>query len=162
MHRFKYLLMHILELRYINFKLYNPDVIQIIISEKLFKENFINKDMKSTMLKLRILRRISNSKINSYTLLKELGANKQFTKYLGGAGELKNEVYNTINGLEKFGYIKSTQKVENSRLKNYYTMTNKGNKTLRSAKRIFRIHVRKGLWRQSRRTRQRRASRQYP
>ena len=68
--------------------------------------------MMSTMLKLRILRRISKSKTNSYTLLKELMAMRKFEKHLGQSTEIKNEVYNTINSLEKFKYIKSVQKVE--------------------------------------------------
>lgn len=110
--------------------------------EKMLKENFINKDMRGTMLKLRILRRMSKSKTNSYALLKEFVANKQFKKYLGKSRDIKNEVYNTINSLEKFRYIKSIQKTENGRLKNYYTLTDKGNKVLKSARRIFRTHIR--------------------
>jgi DNA-binding PadR family transcriptional regulator len=107
----------------------------------LVKENFINKDMRGTMLKLRILRSMSKSKTNSYALLKEFKANERFKKYLGGQRNIKNEVYNTINSLEKFKYIKSVQKTEKGRLKNYYTLTSKGDKVLKSAGRLFKIHI---------------------
>jgi DNA-binding PadR family transcriptional regulator len=105
------------------------------------KEHFLNKDMKNTMLKMYILRETAKSDVNSYSLLKQFTAKKRFAKAFSNPAEIKNEIYNTIKSLEKSGYIKSTQKIENGRLKNYYTLTKDGVKILKSAKDIFKEHI---------------------
>jgi DNA-binding PadR family transcriptional regulator len=107
----------------------------------LKESNFLNKDMKKTMLKLRILRRISKSDVNSYALLNELEDHKHFARFFENKTDMKNEVYNTINSLENSAYIKSTKKIENGRLKNYYTLTPKGKFLLKSAAIIFKRNL---------------------
>ncbi len=97
--------------------------------------------MKNTMLKMYILRSIGKSSINSYTLLKEFKARRRFVKSFRNPAEIKNEVYNTIKSFEKSGYITSSQKIENGRLKNYYTLTSKGRTVLKSAREIFQKHI---------------------
>ena len=101
------------------------------------KENFLNKDMKKTLLKIHILHRIKRSKVNSYSLLKEISSNSHSGRFFKNKAEIKNEVYNTINSLEKSGYIESSRKVESGRLKNFYAPTEKGTEVLKSAKVIF-------------------------
>jgi len=104
-------------------------------------ENFIDKDMRNSMLKMFILRSVGRESTNSYALLKEFSKRRRFFSRFGGVPDLKNEVYNTINSLEKSGYIKSSQKIENGRLKNYYFLTIKGRKVTNSAKVLFRRHI---------------------
>lgn len=104
------------------------------------EQNFLNKDMKKTMLKMYILHKLGNSKVNSYTLLKEI-AERRSGGFFDSKKEIKNEIYNTINSLENSGYLKSTQKIENGRLKNYYALSAKGKKVLDSSRRMFKKHV---------------------
>lgn len=105
------------------------------------RDNVINKSMRNTMLKIFVLRRIGSSKVNSYALLKEFSARTKLSSSFKSAASIKNEIYNTIRSLEKSSYIKSSQKIENGRLKNYYVLTAKGEETLKSAKKIFRKHL---------------------
>jgi len=102
------------------------------------KNNFLDKEMKKTMLKIYILRRVKKSKVNSYSLLKEMSGRDGSRRFFDDVKDIKNEVYNTFNSLEKSGYIKASHKVENGRLKNYYTVTKKGIDLLDSAKLVFR------------------------
>lgn len=105
------------------------------------EDSFLSKDMKKTIFKIRLLGRISVSKINSYALLKEYSANKEFVRFFGGEKGIKNEIYNTLNSLEKSNYIKVAQKIEKGRLKNYYTVTKKGTHVLKSAKRVLETNL---------------------
>jgi DNA-binding PadR family transcriptional regulator len=107
----------------------------------LEKGNFFDNEMKSTMLKVRILRRMGKSEVNSYALLKEFTKSGKFSSFFGTSENMKNEVYNTIKSLEKSKYIKSSQKIENGRLKNYYTLTGKGKLVLKSTKHLFQKHL---------------------
>ena len=103
-------------------------------------QNFIGKEMKKTMLKIFLLRRIAKTKTNSYTLLKEMS--KRFSsRFFDSKEQIKNEIYNTINSLEKSGYIKSSKRVENGRAKNYYVLTLSGKHVVLSARMLFRKHL---------------------
>jgi DNA-binding PadR family transcriptional regulator len=104
-------------------------------------EHFLNKDMRNTMLKVFILRRLKKSEANSYALMKEFMARRRFIGKLKVLSEVKNEIYNTIKSLEKSKYIKSSHRIENGRLKNYYTLTAEGKKVLESAKKIFQRNI---------------------
>lgn len=101
------------------------------------EDSFLSKDMKKTIFKIRLLGRISFSKINSYALMKEFAGNKDFVRFFGGEKDIKNEIYNTLASLEKSNYIKMTQKVENGRLKNYYTITKRGKDVMKSARKVL-------------------------
>ncbi len=104
------------------------------------EEGFVREEMRRIGFKFRILRSIRDPKgTNPYTLWKELEKKSYFVRF-GKKGNLKSEIYNMINSLEKSGHIKSIQKIENGRLKNYYTLTAKGRKVLLSAKGIFKKH----------------------
>ncbi len=113
----------------------------MIGGDKLHHENFLDKDMRNSMLKMFVLRRVGRERINSYTLLKEFKKRKRFSRHPASSADAKNEVYNTINSLEKSGYIKSSQKVDNGRLKNYYALTKKGKTVMVYARGLFKEHI---------------------
>jgi DNA-binding PadR family transcriptional regulator len=105
--------------------------------------NFLHGDMRRTMLKVRILRRIKKSSLNAYGILKEMSVNKRTFKFFKNKEEMKNDIYNTIKSLEKSGFIKSSQKTENGRIKQYYKVTAKGDEAMRSAKKVFMENLKK-------------------
>ncbi len=107
----------------------------------LNEDSFLSRDMKKTVLKIRILGRISAGKVNSYALLKEFSAKGDLARFFSKDGGIKNEIYNTINSLQRSGYIKLSEKLENGRMKHYYTVTRKGRGVLRSAKAVLRSHL---------------------
>jgi DNA-binding PadR family transcriptional regulator len=107
----------------------------------LHNENFLDKDMRSSMLKMFVLRRVSRESANPYTLMKEFAKRRRFRSRFIGRADAKNEIYNTISSLERSGYIKSSQKTENGRLKNYYSLTAKGRKVMASARVLFKRHI---------------------
>ena len=98
---------------------------------------FMNKDMSHIVLKLVLLRRIEKSPVYSYALVKELRESR-FSGFLKKFSlDVKNDTYNTIKVLEKSGYIKVTSKIENGRLKKYYTITKVGKTALKDARTLF-------------------------
>lgn len=105
------------------------------------EKNFIRREMRSTMIKLFVLRRIGRSEMNSYTLMKEITENRRASGFFYNESSIKNEIYNTINSLQKSGYLKSSQKIENGRLKNYYALTANGRELLKSARSIFEKNI---------------------
>jgi DNA-binding PadR family transcriptional regulator len=106
----------------------------------LRRESFLDKDMRSSMLKMFVLRKISRESTNPYALMKEFGKRRGFLARFGST-DVKNEIYNTVNSLEKSGYISSSQKTENGRVKNYYVLTLKGKRVMASARILFRKHL---------------------
>ncbi len=80
-------------------------------------------DMKRIILKARILGRIKTGKTYSYALIKEF-EHMGFSKFFGPA--LKNDTYNSLKVLEKAGYIKMTAKLDDGKVKHYYSITNSG------------------------------------
>lgn len=100
----------------------------------------LHDDMRRTMLKMRILMRIKKSSLNAYGILKEMSASKRAFRFFKSKNEMRNDIYNTIKSLEKSGFIKSTQKTENGRIKQYYRLTPKGTGAVNSARKMFREH----------------------
>lgn len=106
-------------------------------------ENFMSKDVKRIMLKFRLLHEISRNPSYSYGLVDVLCKTAVASKFFGKSREdIKNDIYNTINALEKSGYIKSARKIEDGKLKNYYHITPLGKETLRKSKAFFLKSVR--------------------
>lgn len=102
------------------------------------EENYMNKDVKKIMLKFRLLHEISLKPSYSYELFEGLCKAAAASKFFGRSkAEIKNDIYNTINALEKSGYIKSVSKVEDGKLKNYCYITPLGRKTMRKSKAFF-------------------------
>lgn len=98
---------------------------------------YINKDMRHMMLKLLLLRRIKSGRTYSYALIKEF-SNERIPKILQKKpGSVKNDIYNTINALEKSGYIRVKVETDRMRVKKYYTITKSGNYALAQTKRLF-------------------------
>ncbi|MCL5092475.1 MAG: PadR family transcriptional regulator [Candidatus Marsarchaeota archaeon] len=95
---------------------------------------YMDKELKHIILKAIILNKIKRGNVYSYSLIKEiskLNNLKVFSK------DIKNDVYNVISALEKSGYIKITARVENGRLKKYFTLTKKGDTALTDIKKGF-------------------------
>ncbi|MGD0510354.1 MAG: PadR family transcriptional regulator [Candidatus Micrarchaeaceae archaeon] len=102
------------------------------------QENSLDKDMKMIMLKFYILGKISeNSKANPYALIKKIGSCKGSGRMFGEKTEVKDSVYNAVNCLEHSGYIKASQKIEDGRLKKYYSLTSAGKDALKTGRRMF-------------------------
>lgn len=101
-------------------------------------QGFLNKDMKKMLFKLRVLRTISKKKIYSYAIIKQFQESPHAKRLFGNnKSAIKNEVYNTINALEKSNYIKISAKSKSVRIKNYYKITTKGQSALKSTKKVF-------------------------
>lgn len=50
---------------------------------------------------------------------------------------VKNDIYNTINALEKSGYIKAKAEMGEMHFKKYYTITESGSSALAQTKKLF-------------------------
>lgn len=101
-------------------------------------EDYIGKDIKRIMLKFRLLNEISQKPSYSYELFDTLCKAAAASKFFGrNKSEIKNDIYNTINALEKSGYIKSISRVEGGKLKNYCYITPLGTKTLKRSRAFF-------------------------
>lgn len=97
-------------------------------------ENYLNKDVKRIILKFRLLHEISMNPSYSYAIIERFCGMASQSKFFGkNKAEIKNDIYNTINALEKSGYIKSVAKVEKGKLKNYCYITPLGKKTLKKS-----------------------------
>jgi len=97
----------------------------------------MNKDMRHMVLKLLILKRIKSGRTYSYALIKEFSNDHISGLLQKEQGSVKNDIYNTINALEKSGYIKVKVESGATRPKKYYTITKSGNSTLLQTKRLF-------------------------
>ncbi len=107
-------------------------------TKKLVDQNrYMSKDMRHIVLKLLILKSIKNGKTYSYALVKKF-SNAHISGLLQKEdGNVKNDIYNTINALEKSGYIRVKAGSNNARSKKYYTLTGSGKATLEQTKKIF-------------------------
>lgn len=98
---------------------------------------FMTKDMSHIVLKLVLLRRIKSGEIYSYALVKELTTSR-FSGFLKKyCTDAKNDIYNTVKALEKSGYIKVDARIDDGKLKRYYSITERGEDVLKESKEIF-------------------------
>ncbi len=104
--------------------------------EEIHRNPYMTKDMARIVLKLILLHRIKREGAYSYALIKELD-NPRISKLLKKRSSAKNDIYNTVNILERSGYIKARSKIENGRLKKYYHITARGNDILKESKKLF-------------------------
>jgi len=103
-----------------------------------FGRTFLNKGVQSMALKLVLLKRIGQSEVYSYALLKELGSKGSILKHLRHHGmDVKNSVYNTVKALEKSGYIRMKARIDGGRLKKYYSITTSGRSVLKQTRRVL-------------------------
>jgi DNA-binding PadR family transcriptional regulator len=98
---------------------------------------YMNKDMRHMVLKLLILKRIKSGRTYSYALIKEFSNERISGLLQKDHTNVKNDIYNTINALEKSGYIKVKAETGKIRPKKYYTITKSGNAALLQTKRLF-------------------------
>jgi DNA-binding PadR family transcriptional regulator len=103
----------------------------------LVEKSLLKKDMKNMMLKLKILRMISRNKTYSYAIVKDFTENSRASKFFGGKQAIKNQVYNTINALEKSGYIRLSKQLKSKTAKNYYIITHDGKSALDGTRKVF-------------------------
>ena len=96
---------------------------------------YMREEMRHIVLKFMLLRMIKTKRTYSYELVKEISHNVN-AKFIDPK-KLRNDIYNTLGALEKSGYIRVKAKIENGRLKKYYSLTKKGEEVIKSAKRMF-------------------------
>ena len=101
------------------------------------QDHYMNKDMRHIVLKLLILKRIKSGRTYSYALLKEFSNDRISGLLQKEKGNVKNDIYNTINALEKSGYIKVRAGAYKARSKKYYALTSSGKLALAQTKKIF-------------------------
>lgn len=101
------------------------------------KDPYMNKDMRHIVLKLLLLKRIKGGRTYSYALVKEFSNDKISGLLQKKQDNVKNDIYNTINALEKSGYIKVKAETGKIRPKKYYTITKSGNSALLQTKKLF-------------------------
>ena len=101
------------------------------------KNSYMNKDMRHIVLKLLILKRIKSGRTYSYALLKEFSNDRISGLLQKEKGNVKNDIYNTINALEKSEYIKVSAGADKARSKKYYVLTSSGKLALAQTKKIF-------------------------
>jgi DNA-binding PadR family transcriptional regulator len=103
-----------------------------------FGRTFLNKGVRGIAMKLVLLKRISKGEIYSYALLKEIDQKSGFFGHLRRHGVgIKNDIYNTMKALEKSGYIRMDARIDNGRLKKYYSITKSGKDVLKQTRRIL-------------------------
>ncbi|EET89927.1 MAG: helix-turn-helix transcriptional regulator [Candidatus Micrarchaeales archaeon] len=98
-------------------------------------QNYMTKDMYHLIMKLVILGSIKKKKMYPYELINRVAMH--VPKYKSDKKEIKNDVYNTLAVLERIGYIRLERKLAGGRVKNFYTITKKGNESLLASKRIL-------------------------
>ena len=99
--------------------------------------DFVRSDIRRAMLKVHILWRAANGEANPYSLTKEFGGDKVISSFFADKKELRNDVYNAVRSLEKAGLLVSSRRIENGRLKQYYAITEGGEKVLDSSVKEF-------------------------
>lgn len=103
----------------------------------MIEKNFLTKDMKKIMIKVKILKLIGSKRTYSYAITKEIAQSKHMARFFSGKGAVKDEVYNTINALEKSGYIRLVKQPKSGRVTNYYAITKEGKSVLDDTKKVF-------------------------
>lgn len=103
-----------------------------------FGNPYMTKDMMHIILKLKLLYRIQSGRVHSYALIKEFESSPHIMDFISKhGGSVKSSIYNTVNALEKSGYVKTSADKDGSRSKKYYTITSEGRKALKESKGLF-------------------------
>jgi len=102
-----------------------------------FGNPYMTKDLAHIIFKLVLLKKIAAGEVYSYSLIKDF-SNPKMSHFLKKYGSnVKNTIYNTVNALEKSGYIKEKSRIESGRLKKFYYITSSGKIALRESKVLF-------------------------
>ncbi len=103
---------------------------------------YVDSEFKHMLIKFIVLKKVSTEDIYAYKLLKEVDKRPQIRFFCNDKRKLKSDIYNAINALSKDGYIKVSQKKVGSRIRNYYTLTKEGRKSIADIKENFEGAVR--------------------
>jgi DNA-binding PadR family transcriptional regulator len=98
---------------------------------------YMTKDMYHLIMKLVILGKIKKggSSIYAYELINHVA--QHVPKYRKGKMAIKNDIYNTLSKFERLGYVNQQKKLSGGKIKNFYTLTKKGEKSLSESKKIL-------------------------
>jgi DNA-binding PadR family transcriptional regulator len=94
------------------------------------KENYITRGYRNEVLKLILLRHLSEKEGYPYDLFKKMQKRKIW--FLRGV--VKSDFYNALNSLEKHGYIKGKIIIRGSHARKNYTVTADGRRIVKAAK----------------------------
>ena len=93
----------------------------------------LSKGFKNEVLKVIILSHLSRQEGYPYALLKAIQNKKIWILQ----GVVKSDLYNTMNSLEKQGFIKSKTLMKGAVARKNYTLTSKGKKIVNASKRAM-------------------------
>jgi DNA-binding PadR family transcriptional regulator len=98
---------------------------------------YMTKDMYHLIMKLVILGKIKkdSSNIYAYELINHVA--QHVPKYRKDKMEIKNDIYNTLSKFERLGYVHQEKKLSDGKIKNFYTLTKKGDRALMESKKIL-------------------------
>ena len=98
---------------------------------------YMTKDMYHLIMKLVILGKIkkASSNIYAYELIDHVA--RHIPKYRKDKMAIKNDIYNTLSKFERLGYVNQQKKLSGGKIKNFYTLTDKGEKALTESKKIL-------------------------
>lgn len=107
----------------------------------MIEKNVLTKDMKKVVIKMKVLKIIEIKKTYSYAIIKKIAESKHMAQFFGDINTIRTEVYNTINILEKSGYIRLAKQSKTGRITNYYMITEKGRYVLNNARKVFVLSI---------------------
>ena len=99
--------------------------------------NHIDKSFMSGILKLMILRKIKHGNDYPYSIMKEFECNPHAPM----KNITKNDVYNTLNALEKGGYVKSSSRKMGNKIQKRYVLTASGRKMVIKSRKAIIKHI---------------------
>lgn len=95
------------------------------------RNKYMSKGFKKDILKVMLLTHLSRGAGYPYALLKAVKNKKIWIM----EGMTKNDVYNTMNALEKQGFIKGKRMRQGAIMRKNYLLTQKGRRIARASKR---------------------------
>jgi DNA-binding PadR family transcriptional regulator len=108
-----------------------------ISGNRLIEKNSLTKDMKKVMMKVKVLKVIGANRMYSYAIINEIASSPSLAQFFSCREAIKDEVYNTINILEKAGYIRLARQSTTGRIVKYYEITKDGKSVLNGAKKVY-------------------------
>ena len=105
------------------------------------REEPIKEEFKRMAIRFIILKKLSQNRVYAYSLLKEIRSMPHMDFFCKDKNKLKNDIYNCLNALSKEGYIMVKQKKSGGKIRNYYSLTKKGMKSINEIKRNFETAV---------------------
>ncbi|MGC8586087.1 MAG: PadR family transcriptional regulator [Candidatus Micrarchaeia archaeon] len=101
----------------------------------------VKDEFKRMVIRFIILKKLSDNEIYAYRLLKDIEGMPHMDFFCKDKKKLKNDIYNALNALSKEGYIIVKQKKVGSKVRNYYSLTMEGRKSINRIRRNFAMAV---------------------